>query len=80
MVTSLDDPAENALRKLWGDLVALSADDIGEATKTFVERVERDGVSAFPSELGERDRQNLVEAVGIMQRYNPGDEGIFATA
>lgn len=55
--------------------------EVEDAVTMFAERVGKEGVKVFEQVEGvdEDEKHNLVEAVGLNQKYYPGDGGMFSS-
>lgn len=70
------------LRSAWRAFLAMKGDEAKAATHAFCQRVKKEGTGAFSSlgaELPEREKQSLVDAIDVLERYNPFDPAILGS-
>lgn len=74
---------ENTLiRNGFEAFIAMEGPEVEKAVKTFCARVKKEDVAAWSMlgmEISTREKQNMTEAVNILDQYNAGDGAIFAS-
>lgn len=70
------------IRNGFEAFIAMEGGEVQRAVKAFCARVKKEGVEAWSqvgTEISSRDKENLTEAVGILDQYNAGDGSIFVS-
>lgn len=79
---SAKSPNKEDLRDVFEQFISMEGDDVSKVVNAFVERVKKDGTSAFDAagqEITKEDKEHLVEATKVLDEYNHGDGAIFAS-
>ena len=83
--TELPENDNAKLKAAWKAFLlpeVIKSDQMKNAVSGYAARVAADGVKVFDNDkagvLAQRDRENIVEAVGLCEKYYPGDPATLA--
>jgi hypothetical protein len=75
-----DEKAQESLRACWRAFVEMEGDEVKDAVKAYTRRVGNEGVQAFDGvSIVKEDKENLVDALKVLDEFNGGDGSILAS-